>query len=154
MIGGRLQGGLGVGEPNRKRIEAALQATPGLGFRALCRATGLAMGTVQHHLGVLRARGRVWCVWMFGASRHFVGRRPASRREFVEAVVVSFDAVDGRLYVVVRDEGPLCQSMIVERFSGVARSCVQHRLKRLVDLGVLESWREGRYRFYAVCAVL
>lgn len=137
-------------ETRREIIEETLAKTPGLSFRQVVASTRIPAGTARHHLTVLSREGRVWYTRLGGRLAHFAGRRPSSPIVMRDIVAASFDAMDGRIYLAVRDQGPLVQKDILERFDDEPISTIQHRIKRLVRFGILsEHWR-GRYREYNV----
>ncbi len=137
-------------EARRDVIESTVEKAPGLSFRQVVAATRIPAGTVRHHLNVLAREGRVWYTRLGGRLAHFAGTRPQSPVALREAVATSFDQTDARIYLAVRDEGPLVQKDILERFTDEPVSTIQHRVKRLVRFGILtEQWR-GRYREYNV----
>lgn len=139
-----------VAETRREIIEATVEKTPGLSFRQVVATTKIPSGTVRHHINVLAREGRVWYTRLGGRLAHFAGRKPTSPIALREVVAASFDKMDARIYLAVRDEGPLVQKDILERFGDEPISTVQHRVKRLVRFGILsEQWRD-RYREYNV----
>lgn len=137
-------------EARREVIEDTLRRSPGLSFRQVCKSTRIPAGTARHHLNVLVRQGRVWYTTLGNRLAHFVGRRPDTAVQLREAVAATFDRVDARIYLAVRDEGPLAQKDILCRFDEEPQSTVQHRVKRLVRLGILDELAQGRYRLYSV----
>jgi predicted transcriptional regulator len=132
-------------------IVDTVQATPGASFRQIVRETGIPAGTARHHLSVLIRRRRVWYTRMGCRLAHFTGERPQSGMGVIRAVTATFDELDGRLYLAARDQGPLCQKDLVAVAPDVVpRSTVQHRIKRLVRLGILRETPMGRRCMYAV----
>lgn len=138
------------GEARREMIEDALRRTPGLSFRQVCAATRIPVGTTRHHLNILIRRQRVWYTKLGSRLAHFAGRRPPCPNGVLQAVTATFDEVDGRLYLAARDAGPLCQKDLLAVVpEEVPRSTVQHRVKRLVRLGILSETPMGRRNLYA-----
>ena len=105
-----------VAETRREIIEATVEKTPGLSFRQVVATTKIPSGTVRHHINVLAREGRVWYTRLGGRLAHFAGRKPTSPIALREVVAASFDKMDARIYLAVRDEGPLVQKDILERF--------------------------------------
>lgn len=141
-------------EARRCLIEDTLQHSPGLSFRQVCKATRIPAGTTRHHLNVLVRQGRIWYTTLGNRLAHFVGRKPQTPVQLREAVAATFDSVDGRIYLMVRDEGPLPQKAILARFHEEPQSTVQHRIKRLVRLGILDERAQGRFRLYSLAEVM
>lgn len=139
-------------QARRAAIVQALEAQPGLSFRGVVRATGIPAGTARHHLNVLVRRKRVWYQQVGVRLVHFAGRRPDTEPEQREALCATFDKMDAKIYLAVRDEGPLIQRDIISRFPAEPTSTVQHRVKRLVRIGILDERASGRCRSYVVAA--
>jgi predicted transcriptional regulator len=149
-----MAGSTAAAEARRETIEETLRRSPGLSFRQVCKATHIPAGTTRHHLNVLVRQRRIWYTALGNRLMHFVGRKPQTPLQLREAVVTTFDGVDGRIYLAVRDEGPLPQKDILARFDEEPQSTVQHRVKRLVRLGILDERAQGRYRFYSVAEAM
>lgn len=137
------------GEARRQIIEEALRRRPGLSFRRVCHVTHIPSGTTRHHLNVLVRQQRIWYTRVGPRLAHFAGAKPETEAARRDAVVATFDYVDSVLYRVARDEGPVPQKSMLDRFDGPL-STVQHRIKRLVRLGFLKECPQGRYKFYTV----
>lgn len=134
----------------RVRVLRAVEASPGLGFRELARRTGIAAGTLAHHMAVLQRAGSVWTMRHGSRVLHFPAPRldaPAPVRDALEEHVL--DALDRDLLAWLR-EAPRVQKAVLARFAGHARATVQHRLARLVQWGFLTVQSRGRFLFYAV----
>ncbi len=141
-------------EARREIIEDTLRRAPGLSFRQVCAVTRIPAGTTRHHLNVLVRRQRVWYTQLGSRLAHFVGRRPESPIARREAIAATFDKVDAGIYLAVRDEGPLMQKDILDRFEDEPKATVQHRVKRLVRFGILVEQAQGRCRIYGVAEAM
>lgn len=135
------------GNRNRARIRAVVAAKPGLSFRAISRATGIASGTARHHLSVLQRRREI--------VEERVGRRllayyPAGLDESKRLKArIQRDAALAQVYETVRRLGQPCQSMILDAVEQ-PRSTTQHRLGRLVAMGAVSVRHGVRRSFYEV----
>lgn len=128
--------------PNRRRVFELVQADPGIGLREVIDATGLAFGTVRHHLTVLvrhgflveRMHGKRFA--FFDASNCREWRHLATLRD-----------PDLRLLHAVVLEKPGCeQKTIVDAMglSGWKRNTTVHRLRSLERAGLLTAIWQGR----------
>lgn len=137
-------------EARREIIEDTLRKTPGLSFRQVCASTRIPAGTARHHLTMLVRTGRIWYTQLGGRLAHFAGSRPSSPVARRDTVAASFDQIDGRIYLLVRDHGPVAQKEILDQFDDEPKATLQHRVKRLVRFGIISERPQGRYRMYEV----
>lgn len=134
--------------PNRSRILAVLDEHPGVGFRELARLTGLASGTMHHHVRLLLRQGRVWTTDLSPRILHYAGPRPYTDIEIRSEVVDhALDPVDQELVHLAAH--PVNQKSVLDAFTGrMPRSTVQARLNALCRRGLLRLQRAGRYVHY------
>lgn len=133
----------GPGGGNRKRILDVLNERPGLCFRALLRATGLAAGTVRHHLPTLERRGLITTIQHGQRILHFPGDEPPGPEQVRVAVLRDLDEAWRAVYDVAATHPEWPQKRILDALPEQNRSTAQHRLRRLVELGLLEERRVG-----------
>lgn len=126
---------------NRARILAAVHAQPGACYRELVRVSGLAAGTARHHLRTLRLSGQLHELRDGMRILHFptgFTRSPALaalRRE---------PGLDALARFVAAHPGA-SQRQVLDAFHDEPRSTTQHRLHRLVTLGVVRIQHHGGY---------
>lgn len=138
--------------PTRAAILLLLHEHPGLCFRQLVRRTGVASGTLAHHLSVLRRNGQVWSAPLGPRILHFSAPKPDPlivRRMVVDHVLPELDQ---RLLTLLRTEGPCRQVALLDRFAPEPRSNVQHHLYRLRSQGFVRESRQGRCVLYEATA--
>ncbi|MHB8634514.1 MAG: helix-turn-helix domain-containing protein [Thermoplasmatota archaeon] len=135
------------GERNRATIMAYVEAHPGASFRQLVRGTGIASGTVYHHLARLSRLRRLYALPISGRLAHFPGPRPAHDQERLSALAATLDSLD-RTLLWSCSSTPCHQALLIAGLPHVPRSNVQHRLGRLVHYGLLTSQRSGRRIHY------
>jgi predicted transcriptional regulator len=134
--------------PNRSLILAVLHEHPGVGFRELTRLTGLASGTMQHHVRLLVRQGRVWTTRLSPRILHYAGARPYTDVEIrCEVVDHALDQVDQELVHLASHS--VNQKAVLDAFNGrMPRSTVQARLGALCRRGLMRLERAGRYINY------
>jgi predicted transcriptional regulator len=116
-----------------KKIMAAVRAHPGIGIRELHRATGLAVQTVRNHVKFLSEEGRL-----------DTARRGAKVCCVARGATLPAEKLDPHLAPMVAElarRGAMRQVEFVRLFSGVPRSTVQYRLRRMVELGLVKPHR-------------
>jgi len=147
----RLGGPEALEQPNRRALHALIVADPGINFRELSRRSGIAAGTVRHHLTMLARAGLV-VEKGFGATRRFfpVGRADGAW----EHVVLMREPGLRELHGWIEAHGGAAQSAILDAMAaqGWSRSTTQHRLQRLAESGSLHVRWQGRFKRYWVSA--
>jgi predicted transcriptional regulator len=137
--------------PRRDLILAVIEEQPGLGFRALERATGLKRGTLHYHLLALMRMGCIWTVRHGQCLRHFAGRQPSLTEVRELLVENALDQVDRGIVAWLREAGQQRQKAALDALAGtgVPRSSLQLRLNRLAAQGLLERREWARSVTYA-----
>lgn len=124
----------------RRRLWEQIEANPGLHLRELQRRTGLAMGSLEHHLDRLHD-ARLVTVVENGHKRFFPVVVPAEDRR-----VLAFlrQELPRRMLVVALAAGaPVAKSRLLTEL-GSARSTLEYHLGGLVASQLVETSREGR----------
>lgn len=136
--------------PKRQRIFAYIQEHPGANFREVSRETGIAAGTVRHHLTVLERAGHIVEHAHQGTIRLFEnhGKFDAT---WVDAVLLREPPL-AQLHAWLKEHPSVPQKDALEamELQGWSRSTTQHRLARLVAGGVLTLRLQGRLKIYSV----
>ncbi|MHB1262419.1 MAG: winged helix-turn-helix transcriptional regulator [Thermoplasmatota archaeon] len=134
--------------PRRRNVFAAIQASPGVSFRELSRRSGVAPGTLRHHLNVLCQTGFVVEQPHGATIRFFDGE--ARGKEWIE-VVVRREPSLAALHDWLKLNPRASQRQVLEamRAHGWARSTTQHRLSRLVEAGLAVQVLQGRYKLHS-----
>lgn len=136
--------------PKRQVIFAYIQEHPGANFREVARQTGIASGTVRHHLTVLERAGHVVERPHQGTVRLFEnhGKFDHNWSDLVLLREPPLAWLHG--WLLEHPSSP--QKDILEAFElqGWSRSTTQHRLARLVEGGVVTMRLQGRLKIYAV----
>jgi predicted transcriptional regulator len=131
--------------PNRAKLHAIILQDPGINFRQLARASGLAAGTARHHLTVLGRAGLV-VEQGFGFTRRFFAPRAPSDA----AVVLLRESSLKQLHDWIKANPGAPQLQVLDAMAplGWSRSTTQHRLQRLVQGGALQLRCQGRFKRY------
>jgi len=129
-------------------IDTTVIAThPGISFRALGRTTGLPTGSLAHHLRMIKRAGDV-VEAQLGHRRTFY---PATSRvpNAAEATLAREPALV-ELQTWIAGQGRACQRAALDAMqgNGWSRSTTQHRLTRMVALGLVVEMRSGRFVLY------
>ncbi len=135
--------------PNRRLAFEYVVENPGTGFRELLRGTGMASGTARHHLSILQDRGLV-IERSTGASVRLFEANHRFREAWEEIVLLREDPLSQLLAYIESSPGQ-CQQDILEHCQHTwqwSRSTTQHRLRRLVQGGLVMCHTMGRKCIY------
>lgn len=132
---------------SRREIFRAVEATPGVHFRALLDDLAFAQGTLQYHLRKLADDGLVEAVDDGQYTRYY----PAG--EFDEADHAVMNALRReyarRIVAHLAADGPLTTSDLAERLDR-ANSTVSWHLSKLAEAEIVTRERDGRAVYYAL----
>ncbi|MFA5943824.1 MAG: hypothetical protein WC876_05085 [Candidatus Thermoplasmatota archaeon] len=127
--------------PTRERLRTAIAAQPGIHLRELHRVTGLAAGTLRHHLQVLEREGIVLASPAGGYKCYTLARGTA--RGLAAAAPALKTAAARRILEGVVRSGVLTMGEVAV-FAGLGPSTANHHVQRLHDAGLVTRQRSGR----------
>ena len=131
----------------REHLLDAVRATPGSSLADLARASGLARNTAVYHMFRLEREGLVSSL-RNGRSRLYYAPGALEQRERAPVMAAVRHPVTASIARQVGAHPGLDQHSICARF-GLAPSLAHWHAKRLVQAGVVEQRRDGRYvRYY------
>lgn len=132
--------------PRRRQVLDEVTNNPGFSFSGLVRATGLATGTVRHHLTVLKRLGFIQSATRGNTIRFYPVGIERSRRD---ALAVLQDPACRELCVKVAERPGIIQKELMDAFApSMPRSTVQFKLIQLRTAEVLLATRVGRRLIY------
>ncbi len=128
--------------PVRAGIMETIESDPGVHFQELVRRMGKGRGTMEHHVRKLVQSGLL----VEKAERGFTCYFPkgAVDRRLMEMAPL-FKAQGARRVLQAVQAQPGAATMELASTLGMATSTVNYHVKRLVDAGVLDSRRDGRF---------
>lgn len=136
--------------PRRKQIFDYIQHNPGANFREIARNTGIAAGTVRHHLNVM-TRSDIVVEHQHGSTVRLFENlgRFQSDANWADHVLLREPPL-GQLYAWLKANPGAPQKAVLEGMEpqGWSRSTTQHRLARLVDGGLATIRLQGRLKIY------
>lgn len=132
--------------PNRRKLFEQIVRDPGINFRGLVRASGIAAGTARHHLTILVRAGLVTEQGL-GSTRRFFAGSPSG--DWEHKVLLREPGLR-QLYDWVAANQGATQLRVLDAMAGAgwSRSTTQHRLQRLGKSGALQVRWQGRYKRY------
>lgn len=135
--------------PTRRAVFGSVVGSPGITCRGAARATGVDRTTASHHLRLLREFGLVEARAFGARARYF--KNGGEYDETEKRVHVALASEKARRIVAHLVRHPGTGLTEAARATGIPKTTVQSQLRRLVELGLLES---GALRPQAVDAVL
>jgi DNA-binding transcriptional ArsR family regulator len=129
-----------VDHPRRRAILQRIEAQPGIHYHDLLRSTGLAKGSLEHHLRALEMSGVVRAVRTARHTCYFLARTPRDQM----AALPALKAQGAREVLQAIRAHPGASGVEVARATGLGPSTVSEHVARLVSAGLVESSREGR----------
>lgn len=135
--------------PRRKQIFDYIQEHPGANFREVARNTGIAAGTVRHHLNVLGRAGQI-VEHAHGSTVRLFENHGRFDHNWSDLVLLREPAL-ARLHAWLKENPGAPQKAVLEAMEpeGWSRSTTQHRLARLVDGGLATIRLQGRLKLYS-----
>jgi len=131
---------------NRRRIYEHIVNHPGIYLRELVRATGLALGTVEHHLHLLVKHGLLESR-IPGPHRRCYFPRTGVAQKGLELVALVRNATLRAVLDVLASTDDL-EALELARRLAIAPATAAYHLNRLVQWEVAETLRLGRARIY------
>jgi predicted transcriptional regulator len=139
--------------PRRQAIFEQVRHNPGINFRQVVRATGIAAGTVRHHLTILERAGHV--IEKAHGSTIRLFENHGKFNETWSRIVLLREPELALLHTWLEQHGPAFQKDVLDAMSrhGWSRSTTQHRLGRLVRGGAVSIRQQGRWKSYSLVPV-
>lgn len=136
--------------PRRKAIFEYVQLHPGANFREIARNTGIAAGTVRHHLNVL-GRSDIIVEHQHGSTVRLFENQARFQQNWADLVLLREPPL-GQLHAWLKEHPASPQKAVLEGMDahGWSRSTTQHRLARLVEGGLATIRLQGRLKIYSV----
>jgi predicted transcriptional regulator len=129
----------------RDRILRFIRENPGCHLRRIKDELDLAMGTVQYHLDRLEKAGRITSQKQSFHKFYFlVGAFEENEKHILE--VLSNETAREILMFIIEQNYP-SQIEIGRRF-GVSSASISWQIKRLLDYGIIDEIKEGKFKRY------
>ncbi len=127
-------------DPTRATIMDALEADPGLHFRALCERLGANPGRIRHHLHKLQQAGLIRARQSPGYTCYF----PAATCRAVLDAGPLLRSEGARHILAALRQTPGARSKDLASAAGLSAATATYHLKRLQDAGLVAAQRDGR----------
>ena len=128
----------------RKKLYSIIKKYAGSHFRAIQRKSGLAVGSVQHHIRFLVRRGLI-IEAKEGKNLVYFPREFKSENR----VLLSFlrqDSIRKILLCILMN--PKCNHEEIVKFVNLSPSTVSYHIKKLQETNIITTQKQGRKTFY------
>ncbi len=132
----------------RERILEYIKMHPGTYLREIGRELGLAMGDLQYHLYELESQNRI-STERRGLRKHFYPT--GVFRENQKAILSVFSQETPRELLLYLIENPDSSRIELAEYLGLSSATISWHIDRLVNLGLIECSKKGRF---SVCHVV
>lgn len=124
----------------RTDVLSVIESCPGIHFRGIVEAAGLAIGQGQYHVSALHKEGRVRKARLFGYVRYFPMK--TVKADFPILAALRIPVCRKIIAHIASHEGMHCGQ--IEEHVRLAKSTVSWHLARLEREGVIRKVRHGR----------
>ncbi|NPA76431.1 MAG: winged helix-turn-helix transcriptional regulator [Candidatus Diapherotrites archaeon] len=131
----------------RQRILEAIYRKPGLHFRELARATGLATGQLEYHIYRLEKAGLIRAEKDGKYTRYYP---PMDYEESVKEVLKLLNRPRVKEILEFVAENEPARTEDISKYVGLSQSATLWHLRKLVDAGVLAESKDGREKRYSL----
>lgn len=147
----RVQRGRALENPRRQALRDYIEKHPGAPFRELLRAFGYSAASTRFHLDVLKQTGHIRELRHRNSKRFLPAAMQVPERQ-MQAILLR-DPKLADLHGLVKRNPWLSQGDCMDlaaRELGWSRGTAQHRLVRLVEGGLVQTRKKGRFLLHAV----
>lgn len=131
---------------SRRRVFDFIRSNPGTHMREIQRQLDMTLGNLEYHLRYLERHDMV-TVKEGGYKRYFVKQQVGAEDQ--QLLSLLRQTIPRHILIVLMTEPEQSHQEILEHFD-VSASTLSYHMSKLVDAGVVEKEREGRYNIYHV----
>lgn len=132
---------------NRERVFSHIKRHPGIHLRQVCRDLGLAVGDVQYHIGRLERDGVVTSSRSGLYKRFYAGRIFGKKEGAILSALAQRTSRELLLHLI---ESPGASQERLAESLGLSPPSVSWNISRMMQLGLVERRRKGRFVSYTV----
>lgn len=136
-----------LGNSTRAEIYDFIQANPGVQFRGICNSLGIAIGTAEFHLGVLRRAGLISFLRDGRYKRFFEAKRFSSRE--METISLLRHATSVSILKNLLNRKTVGHCELASQLS-ITSQGLTWQMNRLTKAGVVRQRKDGLKIFYSI----
>lgn len=132
----------------RHTIYSLIQSRPGISFSELLQETGISRGALSYHLTLMRVSGKIILLKDHGTISYFEnsGKYGDGEQKVIKYLRQDMD----KKILLTLARNPLMSRTDFERILGVSGPTVSWHMKRLIEDGILNVRKDGRFSRYAL----
>jgi predicted transcriptional regulator len=132
----------------RHTIYNLIQSRPGISSSELLQETGISRGALTYHLTLMRVSGKIILLKDHGTISYFEnsGKYGDGEQKVIKYLRQDMD----KKIILILARNPLMSRTDFERILGVSGPTVSWHMKRLIDDGILNVQKDGRFSRYVL----
>ncbi|MDW7727685.1 MAG: winged helix-turn-helix transcriptional regulator [Candidatus Methanoperedens sp.] len=133
---------------SRDRLYGFIKSRPGSYFSEIIKATGLNRGTVDYHLGIMKAEKMIESSKTNGKKRYFLNHFTYNKAEQTVIAELKND-VHRRIILEILNDQSINHKTLAERI-GVSASTISWHIKHLKERGIVKADTKSLYTIYSI----
>lgn len=133
---------------NRDKLYGFIKSFPGSYFSEIIKATGLNRGTVDYHLGMMKAEDMIVFCKTNGKKRYFLNHSTYKKEEQTVIAELKND-VHRRIILEILNNQSVNHKNLAERI-GVSGPTITQHIKHLKEKGIVKAETKGWYTIYSI----
>ncbi len=132
----------------RLKLYNFIKENPGAYFREIIKKTEIKKGTVEYHLGMMKAEDMVVFSKANGKKRFFLNNSTYQEEEQTVIAALKND-VYRRIVLEILDNQSINHKTLAEKI-GLSGSTITHHIKHLKEQGIVKAETKGWYTIYSI----
>ncbi|MBU4077552.1 MAG: winged helix-turn-helix transcriptional regulator [Euryarchaeota archaeon] len=133
---------------NRNKLYAFIKSCPGSYFSEIIKAMGLNRGTVEYHLGMMKAEDMIVFCKTNGKKRYFLNHSTYKKEEQIVISALKND-VHKKIILEIFNNQSINHKTLAEKIGVCAPTITQH-IKHLKEKGIVKVDINGWYTTYSI----
>ena len=133
---------------SRNRLYGFIKSCPGSYFSEIIKAIGLNRGTVEYHLGMMKAEDMIVFIKTNGKKHYFLNHSTYEKEEQTVIAELKND-VHRMIILEILNNQSVNHKTLAEKM-GVSAPTITEHIKHLKEQGIVKAETKGRYTTYSV----
>jgi predicted transcriptional regulator len=134
----------------RNTLYSLIRSRPGISFVELLQVTGISRGALTYHMTLMRFSGKIILLENHGITSYFenTGKYDQGEQKVLKYLRQDTD----RQILVTLAASPMMSRRDFEHMLGISGPTITWHMKRLIDDGLLDIHKDGRFSRYELSA--
>ncbi len=132
----------------RLKLHNFIKENPGVYFREIIKKTEIKKGTVEYHLGMMKAMDVIVFSKTNGKKRYFLNNSTYKEKEQTVIAALKND-VHRRIILEILNNQSINHKILAERI-GLSGPTITHHIKHLKEQGIVKAETTGWYTIYSI----